>query len=75
MNPTISLPVELIEKISREASARGVSIEEFVRLSVEQSLAESISRDPLFADDAVYDGEAPADLSANHDEYLYGENP
>ncbi len=74
MHPNISLPVELIEKISREATARGVSVEEFVRLSVEQSLAESASRDPLFADDAVFDGDAPADLAVNHDEYLYGEN-
>ncbi|GAG05032.1 unnamed protein product, partial [marine sediment metagenome] len=29
--------------------------------------------DPFFSDNAVYVGEAPRDLSVNHDGYLYGE--
>lgn len=29
--------------------------------------------DPLFADEAVFDGEAPEDLSLRHDDYLYGD--
>ena len=31
--------------------------------------------DPLFADSAVWTGPAPRDLSANHDQYLYGDKP
>ena len=32
------------------------------------------SEDPLFKDVEVYDGPVPADLSARHDDYLYGED-
>ena len=31
------------------------------------------SEDPLFKDVPVYDGPVPADLSARHDYYLYGD--
>jgi hypothetical protein len=31
-------------------------------------------RDPLWADVPVYDGPVPADLSVNHDKYLYDED-
>jgi hypothetical protein len=31
------------------------------------------SEDPLFKDVPVYDGPAPPDLSARHDDYLYGD--
>jgi hypothetical protein len=30
-------------------------------------------RDPFFADDRLWDGPTPPDLSANHDKYLYDE--
>ena len=33
----------------------------------------SYERDPLF-EDAVFDGPAPRDLSAKHDNYLYDKN-
>ena len=29
--------------------------------------------DPLFADEEVFTGEAPEDLSLKHDDYLYGD--
>jgi hypothetical protein len=32
-------------------------------------------RDPMFADEAVFAGRAPANLARNHDRYLYGEEP
>jgi len=31
--------------------------------------------DPLFADTAVWSGDAPEDLSRDHDRYLFGEEP
>ena len=59
------------------ARDRGISLGAFLRESLEMALDSSTSRgataDPLFADSAVYEGEVPADLSEDHDKYLYGE--
>ncbi len=40
--------------------------------AVETAGAESGYADPVFADSAVFEGEIPADLSSDHDGYLYG---
>jgi hypothetical protein len=72
MDMHISLSPDLIAKIEREANARGVSLQDFVRESLEEAVAQRRGDDPLFADNAVYRDEGPADLASNHDDYLYG---
>jgi hypothetical protein len=74
MGVTIVLPTPLQEKAEQAASARGLSLEQFVCETLETILTHPPEMDPLFADRAVYDGEVPADLSARHDDYLYGES-
>jgi hypothetical protein len=70
------LPPGLKARAERRAFERGISLGELVRESVETALstseAEARAEDPMFADDAVYDGQDPSDVSAAHDEYLYG---
>jgi len=72
MSP-IKIPTELKSQIERAAARRGQSVEEFVRQACERLLDTDPARDLLFADDAVFDGDAPADTVARHDDYLYGE--
>lgn len=73
MDTQISLPPDLQERIQREATARGMSLAEFVRMSLEQTLAQRRGDDPLFTDTAVYRDEGPDDLASRHDDYLYGD--
>ena len=73
MEMTVELPTELKAKAEQAAQARGVSLADFIRESLEWVLAQTVENDPLFADNAVYSGTAPADLAARHDEYLYGD--
>ncbi len=74
---TIMLPPDLKARAQRRAQELGVSFGELMRQALESELAASQGRtrgdDPLFADDAIFSGEAPADLSENHDRYLYDE--
>ena len=74
MVTTLEIPDELKIKAEEVATARGLSLDEFIREVLEWALSPSEESDPLFADDAVYAGMAPADLSTNHDRYLYGED-
>ncbi|MEE8277601.1 MAG: CopG family transcriptional regulator [Thermoanaerobaculia bacterium] len=72
---TVMLPEKLKVKAKRRASQEGVSLGELIRRSLAQTLLQepaAVSDDPLFADDAVFRGEAPADLAAEHDRHLYG---
>ena len=73
MDTHISLSPDLIAKIEREANARGMSLADFVRESLEQAIAHKRSNDPLFADTAVYRDDGPTDFASNHDDYLYGD--
>lgn len=73
MDTQISLSPDLIAKLEREANARGMSLLDFVRVSLEQAIVQKPSEDPLFADTAVYRDDGPADLASNHDDYLYGD--
>ena len=73
MDIQLSLPPELNAKIEREASARGISVPDFVRESLELAVAQRASVDRLFADTAVYHDEGPKDFASNHDNYLYGD--
>ena len=74
---TIMLPEKLRLRAVSRARDRGISLGAFLRESLEMALDSSTSRgataDQLFADSAVYEGEVPADLSEDHDKYLYGE--
>ena len=75
---TILLPADLKAKALRRAREQGLSLGEFLRRALEAALAgpgETPSKaDPLFSDVSVYDGSVPADLAANHDDYVYREN-
>jgi hypothetical protein len=73
---TIMLPPELKERAQRTARERGISFGQLLRESLEETLRRDsksgFAADPLFADTAVFEGDAPADLAASHDVYLYG---
>ena len=73
MDTQISLSPDLIAKIEREATARGMSLTDFVRVSLEKAIAHKTSEDPLFTDTAVYRDDGPADFASNHDDHLYGD--
>ena len=73
---TIMLPNDLKVKASLQAKKMGISLGQYIREALNKSLdsgdnAQRIS-DPLFADDMVFEGKTPEDLSAAHDDYLYG---
>ena len=74
---TIMLPDDLKMRAHNRARGMGISLGELIRESLEDILGhpdeEKLTKDSLFADDALYDGKAPKDLSRNHDQYLYGE--
>jgi hypothetical protein len=70
---TIMLPDDLRRRALLRAKQRGVSLGELIRDSLDAALPTVINeaqRDPLF-EDVIFDGPAPADISANHDKYLY----
>lgn len=69
----ISFPDDLSHQAELAAKQQGLPIDEFVRQCVAASVSKDRSNDPFFSDIAVYRGEAPSDLSARHDDYLYGE--
>lgn len=72
---TIMLPDDLRNRALRRAEELGVSLGELVRESLDSLLNRSrrpAADDPLFADNAVFRGESPDDLSENHDHHLYG---
>lgn len=72
------LPVDLKQRASTLATRLGVSLGELIRQSLEGALrgnAGEIREDPLFLDQAIYRGPVPANLSADHDDFLYGETP
>jgi hypothetical protein len=76
---TVVFPVSLKKRAMALARQRKISFGEFVRQAVEQSAflppkRRLKGRDPLFFDVPVYDGPVPADISINHDKYLYDED-
>ena len=76
---TIMIPDELKMRAIKYANKMGMSLGGFIRESVERALEptdgepSSDTTDPLFADDAVFRGQTPADLAESHDDYLYGD--
>ena len=65
------LPEALKHRAEQAAHSEGISLAELIRVSLEDRLQNGGERDPFFADTKVFSGEAPADLAANHDAYLY----
>jgi len=75
-NVTIPLPDDLKELAERNAEKRGISLEEFLRETVERRLKQLESpwdEDPFFKDNLAYDGPVPPDSSERHDDYIYGD--
>lgn len=70
---TIMLPHDLKMLANMEASARGISLGELVRVALAEICDKKKSKDPFFNDNVVFDAAAPYDLSANVDDYLYDE--
>ena len=73
MDTQISLSPELKTIIEHEANARGMSVSDFVRETLENAVAQMPSDDPLFSDTAVYRDDGLSDYASNHDDYLYGD--
>jgi hypothetical protein len=70
------LPLDLKQRAERRARGLGVSLGTLVRRSLEQALdrpATLSTDDPLLASRAVFCGESPGNLAADHDAWLYGE--
>ena len=71
---SLMMPEGLKVRAERKSRQLGLSMGQFVRLSLEDELAKHERRDPdpLFADTVVYRGAAPDTLSREHDAMLYG---
>jgi hypothetical protein len=69
----VTFPEDLHGQANAAAQERGQSLDQFVRGCVRSALHKRAD-DPFFADISVFQGDAPADLAENHDEYLYGED-
>ena len=82
---TLKIPDNYTDKLKFFALSQNQTIEEVIMdiicktLETEENGMKSDHGrrvvDPLFADDEVFAGEAPEDLSLKHDDYLYGETP
>ncbi len=73
---TILLPMDLKKKVESKAKERGISLGEFIRLSLQDSIyskKNQIEKDPFFSDTEFYKSYVPPDISLNHDDYLYGD--
>jgi metal-responsive CopG/Arc/MetJ family transcriptional regulator len=72
---TIMLPEDLKTEAEEFSRKKGLSLGEVVREAMRDLLkkAEENEGDSFFCDTAVYQKDAPKDLSRNHDEYLYGD--
>lgn len=71
---TIMLPDELRRRAHAVAREEGISVGELIRRLLVESFRDRglvAEEDPLFADAAVFAGEAPSDLAAEHDRHLY----
>ena len=73
---TIMLPLELKLKAEEKALQLRISLGEYIRKALRDSLFGEIKgktmKDAFLSDRAVYSGHAPKDLAKRHDDYLYG---
>jgi hypothetical protein len=70
------IPEDLKIRAARRANAVGISLGGFIRESLERALKSDGNlafEDPYMSDNSVYEGDIPADLAQNHDQYLYGD--
>lgn len=72
---TIMLPEDLKLRAQETARRMGISLGELIRETLEVKLSRNADRqdDPLFEEVPVYRGDVHADLSEEHDRYLYRE--
>ena len=71
---TIMLPPEIKNAARRMARERGISLGELIRESLQRTLAGSTQKradDPLFSDQACFEGNVETNLAAEHDQFLY----
>ncbi len=75
---TIMLPQELKLKAEEKAHRLRMSLGEYVRKALRDSLfgetKGKTAKDAFLSDRAVYSGRAPKDSAKRHDDYLYGGN-
>jgi predicted DNA-binding protein len=75
---TIMLPRELKMRAANQSRKMGVSLGQLIREALQREVASTEKsnglQDCFYADKAVYQGDSPPDLCAEHDEYLYGES-
>lgn len=75
---TVMIPDELKDEAVKQARERGVSLGHFVREALRESVERierkraRVGEDPLFADEAVFEGHLPAGAGGHHDDELYG---
>jgi hypothetical protein len=72
IDPALNIPEELPAHPVIVPRSVDAAFEEFLQSCAQMTLEER-KRDPLFSDRAVWEGDAPADLSERVDDYLYGE--
>ena len=73
---TILLPERLKAKANVKANTLGISLGEFIRLSIERNLKaqfREIKNDPFIQDNYVFTECNTTDCSVNHDDYIYGD--
>jgi len=73
---TVMMPEDLKIRAAKRANAVGLSLGGFIRESLERALGSDgnvLLDDTYMSDNSVYEGDMPADLAQNHDQYLYGE--
>jgi hypothetical protein len=68
---TILLPEDLYRAAGREARSLGVSLGELIRRRLARPSSEPPAQEAFFTR-RPWTADAPTDLSAEHDRYLYG---
>lgn len=74
---TIMMPEALKMRATARARNLGISLGEFVRVSIEAMTSSAggvREEDPFFSDTTVFHGRGPTDVSITHDRYLYGKD-
>lgn len=75
LKTTVMIPEDLKDLAQRYAEQHGISLSDLIREALRERLRQdavsSRTADSLFADQAVYEEDAPKDLTARHDDYLY----
>ena len=66
------LPEDLRRAAEREAKHAGLSLGELIRQRLRPALEGQKSGVPALFARTPWKGQGPSDLSANHDQYLYG---